>query len=461
MFKTVFYATLIIGSLVALCYPRLEGQEPKVLFNREFKALPKTPDLTIQIEDPLTGLRRIRIVLKQEENEVILVDDYFDGPKNFDLRKTGNIKSKTYDVGKLIADKYEVQSGPAHLAIMASDYALRNFISGNQQKVERKFIFDTDPPHIESLSGIHYINQGGSECALYRVSDDTERSGIQVGSHFFPGSPVDPAHRELYFVIFAFPYNLPLDTPLTLVAQDIAGNEATTNIEHRVKPLKYRDRQIVLSEKFLQRVIPEIIKHTPTIKNQGQPIQTYVEINTRLRSENHTELAKLSEQSEKSFLWEGAFLQLSNSQVESIFADRRSYIYKGKKVDQQDHVGFDLSVVRRYPIEAANTGRVILADYFGIYGNSVLIDHGMGLVSLYAHMSSIEVDVGQMVKKREIIGKSGATGLAGGDHLHFALFLRGVPVNPIEWWDQKWIQEHVLDRLILPQSQSGSRLGSE
>ena len=123
MFKTVFYATLIIGSLVALCYPRLEGQEPKVLFNKEFKALPKTPDLTIQIEDPLTGLRSIKIVLRQEENEVILVDDYFDGPKNFDLRKTGNIKSKTYDVGKLIADKYEVQSGPAHLAIMASDYA--------------------------------------------------------------------------------------------------------------------------------------------------------------------------------------------------------------------------------------------------------------------------------------------------------------------------------------------------
>ena len=124
-------------------------------------------------------------------------------------------------------------------------------------------------------------------------------------------------------------------------------------------------------------------------------------------------------------------------------------MYQGEEVDRQDHVGFDLSVVERYPIEAANTGKVILADYFGIYGNSVLIDHGAGLVSLYAHLSSIDVEVGQMVGKKEILGRSGATGLAGGDHLHFGLFLHGVPVNPIEWWDPKWIQDHVLDRLAV------------
>jgi murein DD-endopeptidase MepM/ murein hydrolase activator NlpD len=116
-------------------------------------------------------------------------------------------------------------------------------------------------------------------------------------------------------------------------------------------------------------------------------------------------------------------------------------------VDRQDHVGFDLSVVERYPIEAANDGRVLLAEYFGIYGNTVLIDHGAGLVSLYGHMSSIDVEVGESVTKSQILGRSGATGLAGGDHLHFGLFLQGVPVNPIEWWDPAWIRDHVTDRL--------------
>jgi murein DD-endopeptidase MepM/ murein hydrolase activator NlpD len=133
--------------------------------------------------------------------------------------------------------------------------------------------------------------------------------------------------------------------------------------------------------------------------------------------------------------------------VESFFADRRTYVYQGQKIDVQDHVGFDLSVTMHYPIEASNDGKVVVADYFGIYGNTVIIDHGAGLMSLYGHLSSIDVKPGQMVKKKEVLGKSGETGLAGGDHLHFGMFLHGVPVDPREWWDSKWIQDHVLDRL--------------
>jgi murein DD-endopeptidase MepM/ murein hydrolase activator NlpD len=179
-------------------------------------------------------------------------------------------------------------------------------------------------------------------------------------------------------------------------------------------------------------------------------VKVFVDINSNVRRRNHAKIAELSKVSPGELLWKGAFLQLSNSQVESFFADRRTYIYDGQKVDQQDHVGFDLSVVKHYPIEASNDGKVILAEYFGIYGNTVLIDHGAGLISLYGHMSSIDVKAGQSVKRRDVLGKSGETGLAAGDHLHFGLFLQGVPVDPREWWDAKWIQDHVLDRLKDP-----------
>jgi murein DD-endopeptidase MepM/ murein hydrolase activator NlpD len=171
----------------------------------------------------------------------------------------------------------------------------------------------------------------------------------------------------------------------------------------------------------------------------------------RPSKKNHETIAMLSKQSPPQFLWNGPFLQLSNSQVEASFADRRRYVYKGERVDEQDHVGFDLSVVQHYPVEAANDGKVILAEYFGIYGNAVLIDHGAGLISIYGHMSSIDVKPGQMVKKKDSLGKSGDTGMAGGDHVHFGLFLQGVPVNPTEWWDEKWIKDHVLDRLKSPE----------
>ena len=86
---------------------------------------------------------------------------------------------------------------------------------------------------------------------------------------------------------------------------------------------------------------------------------------------------------------------------------------------------------------------MVQARYFGIYGNCVVIDHGYGLLSLYGHLSSISVEEGQAVERYETIGRSGETGLAGGDHLHFTILLHGLPVNPQEWWDAHWIHDRL------------------
>ncbi len=440
LMRLAIAAIAAVVLLVGLSLPRLEGQGPIVAFDRDFQALGRTPSLELSIEDSGTGLKQVRIVLRQEDDEVVLAEESFDG--------AGAETARTYDLGKLIADNYKIQEGPASLIISASDYSFRGFFAGNRTELVREFAFDIYPPRLDVISGLHYINQGGSECVVYRVSEDAVISGVQVGPHFFPGFAADPADPDLRFSLFAFAYDLPADTPVKLVARDAASNEAMSNVGHRLTSRDFRSREIVLSDSFLEKVVPEIVSRTPGVEDQGALIDTYIEINSRLRRENHEALARISSESEGRFLWDGAFLQLSNSQVESLFADRRTYMYRGEVVDQQDHVGFDLSVVQHYPIEAANAGRVLFADYFGIYGNTVLIDHGAGLVSLYAHMSSIDVTPGHMVAKREILGRSGATGLAGGDHLHFGLFLHGVPVNPIEWWDPKWVAEHVLDRLL-------------
>jgi murein DD-endopeptidase MepM/ murein hydrolase activator NlpD len=133
--------------------------------------------------------------------------------------------------------------------------------------------------------------------------------------------------------------------------------------------------------------------------------------------------------------------------VESKFADHRTYFYQGKEVDQQVHLGFDLAVTQKIPVLAGNDGRVVFADYLGIYGNCVVVDHGMGVQSLYGHLSSIEVKAGDTVKKDQRIARSGMTGLAGGDHLHFSIQLQGHPVNPVEWWDPHWIEDRVTRKL--------------
>ena len=71
----------------------------------------------------------------------------------------------------------------------------------------------------------------------------------------------------------------------------------------------------------------------------------------------------------------------------------------------------------------------------------------MGLQSLYAHLSSIEVTPGMVVTRDDRLGLSGQTGLAGGDHLHFAVLLNGRPVTPMEWWDQNWLEDRIFRKL--------------
>jgi murein DD-endopeptidase MepM/ murein hydrolase activator NlpD len=423
----------------------MEKQPPSLALGREFKALGRSPAVNLTVSDLGTGLKQVTIHLKQKDQDVVLLDESFE--------RAAAPKSKNYDVGKLIVDKYKIQEGPATLVISASDHA-RNFISGNRVDLSKEFQFNLTPPQLEVLSSQHYINQGGSECVVYRVSSTVDVSGVQVGKRFFPGYPVPSApasgDKKLYFALFALQYDEAADAPMKVVARDAAGNEVTADFWHKVFPKKFRSRDIPVEDAFIQKVVPEITSRTPEIKNEGDPVQVFVKINSELRKKNHEAIAKFATQSPGQFLWNGPFLQLSNSKVEAFFADRRTYMYQGKAIDQQDHVGFDLSVVQHNPIEAGNDGKVIYADYFGIYGNTVILDHGAGLLSLYGHMSSIDVKSGQMVKKKDVLGKSGTTGLAGGDHLHFGMFLHGVPVNATEWWDEKWIREHVLDRLKNP-----------
>jgi murein DD-endopeptidase MepM/ murein hydrolase activator NlpD len=226
-------------------------------------------------------------------------------------------------------------------------------------------------------------------------------------------------------------------------AQDAAGNRNQSSFWKRAFPVRFRKRNIRLSDSMINAVVPEILAHTDMTQGESA-LETFLEINGRLREINHQQIEEISRQSVGHLLWSGAFLQLSNSQVESAFADHRTYYYKSQKVDQQTHLGFDLASVAHGAVESANDGIVVFADYLGIYGNTVLVDHGLGLISLYGHLSSIEVQEGQGITKGAILGRTGQTGLAAGDHLHFSMMLQGVQVNPLEWWDERWVDQHIL-----------------
>jgi len=248
---------------------------------------------------------------------------------------------------------------------------------------------------------------------------------------------------------FGLLHDQPLNAPVVAFARDAAGNEAHVSFIDNVFEKPFRKSRIPIDDKFLGRVVPEILSHSPQVKvdDPNNLLAGFLKVNGDLRRINADQILALAKTSQPEILWHGPFIQLGNSQVEAAFADARTYIYNGKEVDQQTHLGFDLAVTANVPVLAANSGKVVNADWLGIYGNCVIIDHGLGVSSLYGHLSSIDVKVGDTVNKGQVLGRSGMTGLAGGDHLHFTMLVGGHPVNPVEWWDSHWIQDRVERKL--------------
>ncbi len=303
------------------------------------------------------------------------------------------------------------------------------------------------PPTLAVLSDQHYPTQGGAEVVVYRVGESSVRDGVQAGDAWFPGAPLPGGSSVDRFALFGVPFDLDDVGAIRLTAEDDVGNRATVAFVDKFFPKGYSTDDIRVGDGFLAKVVPEIQASTPGLPQTGSLVDDYVHINRELRAENAETLNELARNSRPEFLWTSAFRPMPNAQVMSSFADRRTYYYNDQEIDQQDHLGFDLASVRHAPLPAANAGMVVLARYFGIYGNAVVIDHGFGLMSLYGHLSSIDVEEGQSVETGQIVGRSGQTGLAGGDHLHFTVLLHGMAVNPVEWWDAGWIRDRLARKL--------------
>jgi murein DD-endopeptidase MepM/ murein hydrolase activator NlpD len=303
------------------------------------------------------------------------------------------------------------------------------------------------PPALALLSTQHYVSQGGSGVVVYRVGAQAVRDGVRAGAWFFPGAPLPGGGKEDRLALFGVPWDLSDDATLRVVAVDDAGNEAALAFVDRFFPKPPARDRIALDDAFLAKVVTEIRQQTPDLADRGSLIENYLEINRDLRKRNADELVALAPRSADAFLWTEPFAPLHNAQVMSHFADQRTYVYQGREVDRQTHLGFDLAVVAHTEVPAANPGVVVLARYFGIYGNTVVVDHGRGLATLYAHLSSIEAKEGQKVERGEVLGRTGATGLAGGDHLHFTTLVRGLPVMATEWWDGAWIRDRVASKV--------------
>lgn len=423
---------LIVGGGYVLL-PRFEWRAPQIKITPDTDTIGLAP-LEIEVTEQGTGLKSFSAVLTAGGTEHPLVSEQYDQP----LAQ----KKLTVALSKLSG----LKEGPAVLRVTARDRSLWNFFRGNESVVQKNLTIDITPPALELLADDRYVNFGGVGMIVYKPSPDAITSGVKIGNYFFPGYKGQiKEHPDHYVALFAHPYNVAATEKASLVATDKAGNTREMKLIYELKNVKYKKSTIKIDDNFIQQKVAPLLNDVAA--RQGSPKDVFIKVNKNLRKENEDKIRSITEKATPTVLWHDAFSQLSNSKVEANFADARTYIYNDEAIDTAYHVGYDLSVTKHYPAEAANSGVVAFVGDLGIYGNTVIIDHGLGLFTLYSHLSSIDVKVGDQIKQRQIIGKTGETGLAAGDHLHFGVYLNGLPVLPVEWWDQKWINDNIQPKL--------------
>jgi hypothetical protein len=454
-FIALLPAIVIVVILIWFFASIFEGEKPQVQLSPLPEYLSRSVAFTVTVSDTKMGLRMAKVSIKQEGPASTVLKKAF--PYNGLLNKKG-IHSFQEEF-MVDPSRLNLVQGQASLVVEVYDFSKRRGGDGNLAIIEHKMVVDTMPPSITPLTRNHNVNMGGSGLIIYKVSSDVVESGVFANDLLFPGMPyMNDPKKGIHICYFAFPYYAKKDTPLYLWAKDRAGNETRKPFFHHIRQSRFRKDTIRISDRLMEGMISSFPPHI--FKAGSSIVEKYLFLNKELREENHHFLQELCQSSTEEKLWDGPWLRMKNAATMANFGDKRVYYYKGNLVDEAVHLGIDLASLARSPVEASNSGRVVFAQDLGIYGNTVVIDHGQGLHTMYGHLSTLEVTVGQLVTKGETIGTSGTTGLATGDHLHFGFLVHGVPVNPIEWWDDHWMRDNVEGKLAMVERYNEGQKGS-
>jgi len=437
-----FVLLLILLGIGGYVWVRAEGEPPSLRAPESLLLGAEGTALELDVDDARSGVRAIDVVLSLPGGEETLLHEEYPGS----LLRGGEAGAPRRVSVAIDAKRLGSDGSEGFLRVTARDWSLRGLLSGNATLVEIPVRLDLSPPRISIETGLSYAQRGGAGVVVYSVSEPTQRDGVRVGEAFFRGYPWQGRRAAFY----AVPTDAPSPPRPVVLAVDLAGNERTASWPLQVKERVLPEASVNLPASFLENKVPDLAR-AANVQTEDLTA-AFQEVNTRVRRENEQRIREIAARTAPDRLWSGPFEQWANSQVTSRFAERRTYRVDGRDVSHATHFGYDLATTAGAPITAANSGRVLYAGDLGIYGNCVIIDHGMGVVTLYGHLSSLEAKAGDAVEKGAVLGRSGATGLAGGDHLHFAVLVGDAYVDPVEWWDEKWVREKIDAKLAPPPS---------
>jgi len=381
----------------------------------------------IRVHDPGLGLRSVEIsVIQGQEVKKTVLEELGTGVHDW---------SSSIDLPDLVQGEFTLQ-------VRAVDRSILNWGRGNVSEFSRTMVFDSIPPSISMVSNVHNLNQGGAGLVIYSLSKEAQRTGVRIGDYFFPALKQPDGN---YYCLFAFPYDAdPAGDVPRIKARDRAGNEQASGFNYHVNPRSFRQARLNISDNFLRSQMPQFESRFP---DENDYFGIFLRVNRDLREKNRARIKEIAARTSADLSLDGPMLRKPNSAQMAGFADHRTYYYNDEEVDRQVHMGVDLASTAQAPVPAAGGGRVVFTGDLGIYGQTVVLDHGLGLQTLYAHLSSVHVQEEEEVARGQNLGRTGTTGLAVGDHLHFEVLASGVSVNPVEWWDPNWLENNIFSKL--------------
>ncbi len=427
---------MIVGTYFVLKSPSFEANKPKITLPLSFYWNTHHP-FDINISDD-SGIKSIIAYLSNGHERIQIADVELKKPlKNYTLQ------IKYPKIG------FEQNSDNLKLTVIANDISKWNFLKGNTRIKSTRIKVDSQKPDLFSLITSYGITRGGSALAIFKATDKNLKE-LYIQTNFGKKFKPSPFYKKGYYaVLVAWPVKQKRFSA-KIIAIDEAGNKTKARLSFFLKARSYRTSHLQAKDRFINGKISDLAEDRPQDTQNLSPTEKLRYINETYRIENDALIKKITNKVDSNRIddfYIQPFYPLHNGKVVGSFGDHRYYWYgdKNNTISESYHLGVDFASIRRDNIYITNPGVVVFADYNGIYGNNLIIYHGFGLYTVYGHCSTLLKHRGDVVRAGEVAAKTGATGLALGDHLHFSVMVQGIFVRPAEWMDTKWIQTNITD----------------
>lgn len=446
-FKEILVYALVVLILIIVSFiffsKTFERDTPIVKFEEEIEE----KEIFWNTKTPL------KLMVSDESGIKSFKANFDDGQNSYELQSQAElIDSKKGIYGVTLTPPKEAfmsKSTSGSINIEAIDNSKWNFFQGNKIKKSTNIIVDKRSPKVDVISNSYMIKQGGS-AILVAMIDDENIKDFYVSFNGEETFELFPFHKNNFYIsIITWPIDINEFKGVNIIALDKAGNKTMTKVPYYIQSFKPKIDNLKISDDFVYSVSQNVLELSQMeVPDRVQDI--FVKANKDLRAKN---LQTMRDVTRKNMVNNDVpfevktFVRLKNAATFAMFGERRHYFYNDEKIDEAWHLGMDWASVKRADIIVTNPGKVIFKDYLGIYGESLIVDHGFGLASLYAHTSSQSVEVGDFVTRGQHIANTGATGAVFGDHLHFGILVQGIEANPNEWLDANWMKLNLTDTI--------------